>query len=206
MLPLLNHNHWLHFKPFGSFKNKRGSKAHLTTGGNLSAWLVFTSLCLHAFLWTAEEGEEGVCVRLEGRGVKKRNRNKDLCCEKWRNVHVRVVRAALDSRAERSVKRVMGGCGEGSLSQPLQGNWLQMWGSVAPAPARRQGRIKSSAQGWWDCRDWTSYCAADHWASTSSLPPSLPPFLSNPAQLCSTSWNVIRQRPISLLTLISVLT
>lgn len=27
------------------------------------------------------------------------------------------------------------------------GNWLQMWGSMAPAPARRQGRIKSSAQG-----------------------------------------------------------
>lgn len=28
------------------------------------------------------------------------DKNKELCCEKWRNVNVRVVRAALDSGAE----------------------------------------------------------------------------------------------------------
>lgn len=106
--------------------------------------------------------------------------NKEGCFEKWWNVTVRVVGAVLDSGALRR------GWWWGALSQLLQGNWLQMCGSVAPAPARRQGRIKSSAQGWWDRTDkltpaphpkntdWTSYCAADHWSSTSSPPTSQP--------------------------------
>lgn len=38
------------------------------------------------------------------------------------------------------------GAGEwGSMSQLLLGNWLQMRGSVASAPARRHSRIKGSA-------------------------------------------------------------
>lgn len=124
--------------------------------------------------------------------------NKEGCCEKWWNVTVRVVGAVLDSGAQHR-----GWWWWGALSQLLQGNWLQMWGSVAPAPARRQGRIKSSAQGWWDSTDkltpaprprntdWTSYCAADRWSSTSSPPTSQP---------CTSSAKTTEHRNKTLLT------
>lgn len=97
---------------------------------------------------------------------------------------MRVVGAALDSGAER------GGWGRGwgSLSQPLLGNWHQMWGSMAPAPARRQGRIKSSAQ-----RDELTpkTQAEPHTALLTTGPPSVSthPHLFNP---CSSSAKITK--------------
>lgn len=59
---------------------------------------------------------------------------------------MRAVAAVLDSKAEHVEWWRWRWRWRGALSQPLQGNWLQMWGSMVPAPARRQGRIKSSAE------------------------------------------------------------
>lgn len=138
----------------------------------------------------------------------RRTKIKECCCEKCKNVTVRVVGAAFGQQS--GAWRVvwggagLGGVGWGALSQPLQGNWVQMWGSVAPAPARRQGRIKSSAQGWWDRWDRLSLCSPPQntaWTQrrTSDQWGVFKPCSSSVTTNSSASWNVvIYQRVVSL--------